>query len=293
MQEKGLLKQRVQEASVKPFFLQPHVFAVPVLKNSNPFPVSSLIGQKDKVSGGNFNSKCSSPLVTFGVSPSPPAANSPFMNFLRSSPTAADVRNHSPHRQPLSADFKKPAAHNYYPWFGLPSMFTTVSPVSPFTSATQASSNLSSIPPSPASMFHHPSPLTVLPKPSYPVCSVRSSDGIRSEYTVGPNHARPGELVIDETGSNSGRATPASDSGDEGNDLLDNDDLAPPNMSLPVASTSSITVTSASGKEPCVVLSSNHGNTYTRTSVTSVGSAPSSVCSQVSSVKLHSLLTRN
>lgn len=279
MQEKGLLKQKVQEASVKPFFLQPHVFAVPVLKNSNPFPVSSLIGQKDKASGGSLNSNCSSPLVTFGISPSPPAANAPFINFLRNSP---DVRNHSPRQQPLTTDFKKPAAQNYYPWFGLPSMFSTVSPVSPFTSATQASPNLSSIPPSPANMFHHPSPLTMFPKHNYPVCSVRNNDGVRSEYTVGPNHARPGELVIDETGSNSGRATPASDSGDEGNDLLDDTDLAPPNISLPVASTSSITVTSANGKEPCVVLSSSHGNAYARTSVTSVGSAPSSVCSQVS-----------
>lgn len=278
MQEKGLLKQKVQEASVKPFFLQPHVFAVPVLKNSNPFPVSSLIGQKDKAGGSNSN--CSSPLVTFGVSPSPPAPSTPFINFLRNSP---DVRNHSPHQQPLTTDFKKPAAQNYYPWFGLPSMFSTVSPVSPFSSATQASPNLSSIPPSPAAnMFHHPSPLAMLPKHSYPVCSVRNNDGVRSEYTVGPNHARPGELVVDETGSNSGRATPASDSGDEDNDLLDNTDLAPPNMSLPVASTSLITVTSASSKQPCVVLSSNsHGGTYARTSVTSVGSAPSSVCSQV------------
>ena len=296
MQEKGLLKQKVQEASVKPFFLQPHVFAVPVLKNSNPFPVSSLIGQKDKVSGSNLNANCSSPLVTFGVSPSPPATNSPFINFLRNSPTMADVRNHSPHQQPLATDFKKPSAQNYYPWFGLPSMFSTVSPVSPFSSATQASPNLSSIPPSPASMFHHPSPLTMLPKHNYPVCSVRNNDGIRSEYTVGPNHARPGELVVDETGSNSGRATPVSDSGDEGNDLLDNTELAPPNMSFPVASTSSITVTSASGKEPCVVHSSNYGSTsstYARASITSLGSGPSSVCSQVSSVKLHSQLTRN
>ena len=291
MQEKGLLKQKVQEASVKPFFLQPHVFAVPVLKNSNPFPVSSMIGQKDRVvSGANLNANCSSPLVTFGVSPSPPAANSQFINFLRSSP---DVRNHSPHQQSATTDFKKPAAQNYYPWFGLPSMFSTVSPVSPFTSATQASPNLSSIPPSPASLFHHPSPLTMLPKHSYPVCSVRNNDNVRSEYTVGPNHARPGELVVDETGSNSGRATPASDSEDEGNELLHSDNLAPPNIRLPVTSTSSITVTSASGKEPCVVLSSSHGNTYARTSVTSVGSAPSSVCSQVSSVKLHSQLTRN
>ena len=291
MQEKGLLKQKVQEACVKPFFLQPHVFAVPVLKNSNPFPVSSMIGQKNRVvSGANLNANCSSPLVTFGVSPSPPAANSQFINFLRSSP---DVRNHSPNQQPTATDFKKPAAQNYYPWFGLPSMFSTVSPVSPFTSATQASPNLSSIPPSPASVFHHPSPLTMLPRHSYPVCSVRNNDNVRSEYTVGPNHARPGELVVDETGSNSGRATPVSDSEDEGNDLLHNNSLAPPNMNLPVASTSSIMVTSASGMEPCVVLSSSHGNPYMRTSVTSVGSAPSSVCSQVSSVKLHSQLTRN
>ena len=282
MQEKGLLKQKVQEASVKPFFLQPHVFAVPLLKNSNPFPVSSLIGQKDKAAVGNLNSNCSSSLVTFGVSPSPPAPNAPFINFLRNSP---DMRNNSPNQQPLATDFKKPTPQNYYPWFGLPSMFSTVSPMSPFSSATQASPNLSSVPPSPASVFHQPSPLAMLPKHSHPVCSMRNSGNVRSEYTVGPNHARPGELVIDETGSNSGRATPASDSGDEDDKLLENAALAPPNISLPVASTSSITVTSASGKEPCVVLSSSyHGNAYARTSVTSVGSAPSSVCSQVGSV---------
>lgn len=289
MQEKGLLKLKVQEASVKPFFLQPHVFAVsPVLKNNNPFPVSSLITQKDKLGGGSggLNTSRSSPLVTFGVSPSPPAASSPFMNFLRSSPNAADIRYQSVSQQPpISTDYKKPVAHNYYPWFNLPPMFGTVSPVSPFASSA---SNLSSVPPSPANMFHHPS-LTMLPKTSYPVCSVRSIDGARSEYTVGPNHARPGELVVDETGSNSGRATPASDSGDEDNDLLEGSDLAPPNVSVSIPA---ITVTTASSRETCTV-SSHCSGLNTRTSVTSIGSAPSSVCSQVRSVKLHSLLTRN
>jgi len=283
MQEKGMLKLKVQEASVKPFFLQPHVFAVsPVLKNNNPFPVSSLIGQKDKLGGGSggLNTSRSSPLVAFGVSPSPPAASSPFMNFLRSSPNTADIRYQSASQQsPISTDFKKPAAHNYYPWFNLPPMFGTVSPVSPFTSSAHVSPNLSSVPPSPANMFHHPS-LTMLPKTNYPVCSVRSVDGIRSEYTVGPNHARPGELVVDETGSNSGRATPASDSGDEDNDLLEGSDLAPPNVSVSIPA---ITVTTASSRETSTV-SSHCSGLHTRTSVTSIGSAPSSVCSQVRSV---------